>query len=61
MNKSIPDVCLLEPGVKGQALILPGMGLIFFIVGSFMAVALPRRIKKRQVLESAEQTDFTEI
>ena len=33
-----PEECLLEPGLKGQSWFLPGVGLIFFVVGSGMAV-----------------------
>jgi hypothetical protein len=37
-----PDESVLEPGLALQAWILPGMGLLFFIVGCAMVVFLPR-------------------
>jgi hypothetical protein len=39
---SDPDVCVLEPGVKGQTWFLPGFGLIFFAAGVLMAVFMKR-------------------
>jgi hypothetical protein len=42
-----PEVSVLEPGVKGQAWFLPLFGLVFFVVGSVMAVLLPRAMRKR--------------
>ena len=44
-----PDTCILEPGLHGQAWFLPGCGLIFFVVGSLMAVFLPRLMKKSEM------------
>ncbi len=41
-----PEECLLEPGVKGQTLVLPGIGLIFLLAGLFMAVAFPRSMRR---------------
>lgn len=45
-----PEECLLEPGLKGQALIMPGVGLIFFLAGLLMAVYVPRSMKRRDML-----------
>ncbi len=41
-----PEECLLEPGIKGQSFFLPGFGLIFFTIGSLMAVFLPTTIRR---------------
>ncbi|MBI2441031.1 MAG: DUF3592 domain-containing protein [Lentisphaerae bacterium] len=46
-----PEECLLEPGLKGQSWFLPGFGLLFFTVGSLMAVSLPRAIRKQEITE----------
>ncbi|MFC1452145.1 DUF3592 domain-containing protein [Verrucomicrobiota bacterium] len=46
-----PEQCLLEPGLKGQSWFLPGFGLIFFTVGSLMAVFLPKAIRKQEIAE----------
>ncbi len=45
-----PEECLLEPGLKGQSWFLPGVGLIFFVVGSGMAVFLPRAMRMKDEL-----------
>jgi type IV secretory pathway TrbD component len=42
-----PEECLLEPGIKAQSWFLPGFGLVFFVVGSLMAVFIPRAVKKQ--------------
>ncbi len=42
-----PEECLLEPGVKGQAWVLPGIGLIFFGAGILMTVFLPIALRKK--------------
>ena len=52
-----PEECLLEPGVKGQAFFLPGFGLIFFMVGSLMAVFLPKAIEKQGITEQSNALD----
>jgi len=41
-----PEECLLEPGLKAQSLFLPGLGLVFFCVGSAMIVFLPKLLAK---------------
>jgi hypothetical protein len=41
-----PWVNLLEPGLKMKAFIMPLGGLIFLVPGIFMAVFLPRLMKK---------------
>ncbi len=43
-----PDECLLEPGMKVQSWFLPGFGLVFFAVGSLMAILLPRAMRKQE-------------
>ena len=50
-----PEECLLEPGLKGQSWFLPGFGLIFFTVGSVMAVFLPRAMRKQEITESGSR------
>jgi len=40
-----PNQSLLEPGVKGQAFILPLLGLLFLVAGGVMAVVLPRKLQ----------------
>jgi len=45
-----PDQSVLEPGLKGPAFILPGMGTVFTIIGLAMLISLPiaaRRAAKR--------------
>ena len=32
-----PEECLLEPGLKAQSWVLPGLGLVFFIIGILIA------------------------
>ena len=44
--QSIPEECLLEPGIKMQALVIPGVGLFFFLAGVLMLVFLPGVIRK---------------
>ena len=39
---SNPDTCVLETGVQTQAWFLPAFGALFFVVGSLMAVFLPK-------------------
>jgi len=41
-----PEESLLEPGIQLQSWFLPGFGLLFFTVGSLMAVYLPRAMGK---------------
>ena len=52
-----PEECLLEPGMKGQSWFMPGVGLIFFIVGSVMAVFLPRAMRKQEITEQSNALD----
>ncbi len=51
-----PEECLLEPGLKGQSLFLPGFGIVFFVAGSLMAVFLPRAIRKQEVIKFGQST-----
>jgi hypothetical protein len=37
-----PNVCVLEPGIQGQAWLLPGAGLFFTVSGLFLAVQMPK-------------------
>ncbi len=46
-----PEECLLEPGIKGQSFFLPGFGLIFFTVGSLLAVFLPKVMRRQEITE----------
>ena len=43
-----PEECLLEPGMKGQTFVLPGIGLIFLLAGLFMAVVIPRSMRREE-------------
>ena len=43
-----PEESLLEPGLKGQSFMLPGVGLLFFAVGLLMAVYVPRSMRARE-------------
>lgn len=52
-----PDTCILEPGLHGQAWLLPGFGFIFFVAGSLMAVFLPRLMRPSE--RAAEQPPGT--
>ena len=51
-----PDVCVLEPGFHAQALFLPGVGAIFLIVGTLLAVFLPRVMGQPKKDKRTEQT-----
>lgn len=42
-----PDVCVLEPGIQGEVWVLPVFGLVFLLAGAFMAVFLPRAMRKQ--------------
>jgi hypothetical protein len=44
-----PDTCILEPGLRGQTWFLPGFGLVFLVVGSLMAIFLPKLMKKSEM------------
>jgi len=46
-----PEECLLEPGLQGQAWFLPGLGLVFFVVGIWLAIILPKVIRKQEITE----------
>ena len=43
-----PEECLLDPGMKGQTFVLPGIGLIFLFAGLFMAVVIPRSMRREE-------------
>ncbi len=43
-----PDECVLEPGVKFQAWILPIFGSVFALFGGLMAIFLPKAINSPQ-------------
>jgi len=49
-----PEECLLEPGLKGQAWLLPGLGLVFFAAGSLMAVFLPKAMRTQTVAREVQ-------
>ncbi|MBI5844200.1 MAG: DUF3592 domain-containing protein [Deltaproteobacteria bacterium] len=42
-----PEVCVLEPGVKGQTLFMPIFGLVFFVTGAAMLIYMPRLMKSQ--------------
>jgi len=52
-----PEVCVLEPGVKGQVWLIPAFGLIFFVSGSLMVVYLPRLPRKKTTTEQPRAGD----
>ncbi|KKL50012.1 hypothetical protein LCGC14_2309750 [marine sediment metagenome] len=52
-----PEECLLESGLKAQSWFLPGFGLLFFTVGSVMAVYLPRAMRKRGITKQSNAGD----
>lgn len=52
-RSSNPDESVLEPGVKFQAWFMPVFGFVFLAVGSWMAVYLPREIRKSQPAEKS--------
>lgn len=54
---SDPDVCVLEPGLKGQAWFLPCFGLVFFMAGMLMAVFLPRMMKRQESADQGAEDD----
>ena len=41
-----PQQCVLEPGLRGQAWVVPIFGSLFFFIGCAMAIGLPIAIKK---------------
>ena len=41
-----PSLAVLEPGVTGVTMLLPGIGAVFFLVGCAMAFFLPSAVKK---------------
>ena len=45
-----PDVCVLEPGMRAQALMMPGFGLLFFLIGVVMSVFLPRAMNAMKTM-----------
>ena len=52
-----PDVCILEPGIQGQAWALPGFGLLSLAVGTLMALFLPKAMKKQAGAEQGSGGD----
>jgi hypothetical protein len=48
---SDPDICVLEPGIQGQAWILPGIGLVFLVAGILLAISLPKAMRKRSATD----------
>jgi hypothetical protein len=51
-NPEKPEVCVLESGVQGQVWFLPGIGFVFLVAGSSMAVFLPRAMRKQAFNEA---------
>ena len=52
-----PEECLLEPGLQGQAWLLPGLGLVFFVAGIWLAIILPKVIRKQEIAEPGLEGD----
>jgi len=52
-----PEVCVLEPGTKVQTWLLAGIGLIFFCVGSGMALLLAKISRATEQPVAADGTD----
>ena len=52
-----PKECVLEPGLKAQAWIVPGMGMVFFSVGAAMAIFMPRAVAKTQPPAPVDRRD----
>ncbi len=45
-----PETCILEPGLQGQAWFMPGFGLVFLVVGSWMAIFMPKLMKRSEMV-----------
>ncbi len=43
-----PSLAVLEPGVTGATMLLPGIGGVFFLVGCAMAFFLPAALRKQE-------------
>jgi hypothetical protein len=52
-----PDVCVLEPGLKGQTWVLPAVGFIFFAIGNLMVIFLPRTMRRKETDTEGTQAD----
>jgi hypothetical protein len=52
---SDPDVCVLEPGIQGQAWFLPAFGMVFFLAGMLLAVFLPTAMKRQGTTEQGAE------
>jgi len=59
-NQKNPQVCVLEPGIKGQTWLLPVFGLIFLAAGSITAVVISKAIKLQAADELCTQGDKAE-
>ncbi len=44
--KKKPETCILEPGIKGSAWFVAGLGLVFVLVGTRFIVLANRRIRQ---------------
>ena len=49
-----PEVCVLEPGLKGQTWFLPAFGLVFFVIGSLMAIFLPMAMREHTTTQPGD-------
>lgn len=54
-----PDVCVLEPGIKLQAWLWfkLGIGLLFFLFGTLVAIFLPGAMKRQEGTEQGAEGD----
>jgi len=52
-----PDVCVLEPGLKGQTWVVPVVGFVFFAVGNLMVIFLPRTMRKETTDDAVAQVN----
>ena len=52
-----PQVCILEPGVKEQAFLVPGLGLIFVAGGGIILFFIRKRLRNSSAAEPGIQCD----
>lgn len=56
-NQKNPQMCVLEPGIKGQTWFLPVLGLIFLAAGGITALTISKAIKLQAAAEPGTQGD----
>ena len=57
-NQKNPQVCVLEPGIKGQTWFLSVLGLIFLAAGSITAITISKAIKLQTAAEPDTQGNY---